>query len=140
MPDETIPADSSRPDERRSPFDGFRRDEFTFHSFDGQPPSPPADEPPAYYDDPDEDDPDPADVFMAVTVDGQTPKQRPPACDARSAHIARPPAPPHDIYCPADRLADGTDDRAVAAGGGARLDHFLAVDAPDLLPDTSAQS
>ena len=79
MPDETIPpADSSRPDERRSPFDGFRRDEFTFHSFDGgQPPSPPADEPPAYYDDPDEDDPDPADVFMAVTVDGQTLKATP---------------------------------------------------------------
>src|SRR5690606_32774464 len=79
MPDETIPpADSSRPDDRRSPFDGFRRDEFTFHSFDGgQPPSPPADEPPAYYDDPDEDDPDPADVFMAVTVDGQTLKATP---------------------------------------------------------------
>lgn len=79
MPDETYPpADPPRPDDdrRRSPFDGFSRDEFTFHNFDGEPPSdPPANEPPAYYDD--EDSADPADVFMAVTVDGQTLKATP---------------------------------------------------------------
>lgn len=80
MTDETYPpADPSHPDERRrSPFDGFSRDEFSFHRFDEDAPEPPEGEPPVFYDDPFDDIPDDEDnsgadeVFMAVTVDGQT--------------------------------------------------------------------
>lgn len=120
MPDDASPPPSSaRPDDGRPrrPFEGFSRDEFRFHSFDEganrASGSPGAggdvrpDEPVVYYgeagadgDDQEESAPD---VFLAVTVDGQTLKASPAppvtlaprraGSQARARQRQRPPSP-----------------------------------------------
>ncbi|MCZ2095201.1 MAG: N-acetylmuramoyl-L-alanine amidase [Anaerolineae bacterium] len=121
MPDDDYPPPSSaRPDAgrpRRPPFEGFSRDEFRFHSFDdradraadspGADDDAPPDEPLVYDDEADADGDDQEDgapdVFLAVTVDGQTLKASaaPPVTlaprragsHARARQRQRPPSP-----------------------------------------------